>query len=181
MIDFGFGLNLLPLTWNNREIYRKWRNSYAIRSMCRQVGLIGELEQEDWFDRQAKDPSMKMFEINKSFTPLGVCGLTSIDLINRRAEFSLYIGGEHQRKGYSKPALMTLLSFGFYELGLNRIWGETFESNYALKIFRSIGMEDEGRRREFYYKNGRFIDCYLVSIGRHDFMATNTGYGKPIQ
>jgi hypothetical protein len=100
-------------------------------------------------------------------TPLvGVCGLTSIDWVNRRAEFSLYIDPDRQKDGLGKAALQTLLHHGFMTLGLNCIWGETFDLNPAAKLFEGLGFIKEGSRRDFYYRDGRFIDAHLYSLLR---------------
>jgi RimJ/RimL family protein N-acetyltransferase len=134
------------------------------------------VDQEGWFERQAKDPSVRMYRIEfgaeKLRETVGVCGLTSLDFANRRAEFSLYIGPEHQQRGFGRRALATLLVHGFQNLGLNLIWGETFEGNHAAKMFESLGFKKEGTRRQFYWKDGRFIDAHLYSITRDEWMAT---------
>jgi RimJ/RimL family protein N-acetyltransferase len=100
----------------------------------------------------------------------GVCGLTSINFINRRAEFSCYIAPEFQGHGLSVPTLKTLFRHGFEDLNLNLIWGEVFEGNHALAIFKhKLGMVWEGRRRQFYWKEGRFWDADIVSITADEF------------
>ena len=95
---------------------------------------------------------------------MGVCGFTSIDHFNRRAEFSLYIAKEHQKHGYGAEALRVLFNHGFLDLGFNCIWGETFEGNPATKTFEKIGMKREGTRRQFYFKNGKMIDAHIYSV-----------------
>lgn len=169
MIDYGFGVELDTIGETTYPFLRDWRNDVAIRSWCRQVGLISDLDQRRWYERQNDDPSIRMFLVKNDDILLGVCGLTDIDLISRRAEFSLYIKSASQRQGSGRKALKTLFSFGFNELGLNRIWGETFEGNPALELFQSLGMKIEGVREEFYFKNGRFINSILISIGARQF------------
>jgi len=100
---------------------------------------------------------------------VGVCGLTNIDQVNQSAEFSLYIDPAMHRKGYGKAALTTLLKVGFEHLNLNHIWGETFDGNPAMGMFASLGMKKEGTRRQFYYRDGKHIDCHLVSILRDEW------------
>lgn len=100
---------------------------------------------------------------------VGICGLTSIDLVNRHAEFSLYIAPERQRLGYGAEALKTLCAHGFLGLGLKHIFGETFDQNPAAQMFESVGFVKEGTRRKFYYRQGQFIDAHLYSILDEDF------------
>lgn len=151
-------------------ILRQWRNNPKIWKWCRQYDLISEVDQERWFEKQASDPSISMYGVCDQHGHLiGVCGFTSIDLINRRAEFSLYIAPDKHGNGYGKKALLALFSHGFMNFGLNCIWGETFENNPAINLFESIGMKQEGTRRDFYYRDGHFIGAHLYSLLRPEW------------
>ncbi len=152
---------------------RTWRNDYQIWKWCRQDDFISDYAQMDWFRRQYSDPSIKMYKImvsgqskdlKISIFPVGVCGLTSIDMKNRRAEFSIYIAPAYHMMGLGKKAMRCLLTHGFYNLGLNLIWGEVFEENPALEMFRSLGFVDEGIRRDFYFRDAKFIPAHLISM-----------------
>jgi len=148
------------------EQAQEWRNDERIRKWCRQFTLISESRQQCWLDYQERESSVQMFGIvnNKSNDFLGVCGLTSIDLINRKAEFSIYIGPEHQNKGYAYQALGLLFGHGFTDFGLHRIWGETFDGNPARKLFDKLGMKHEGRLKHAYFRGGEWIDSHIYAI-----------------
>ena len=166
MIDYGHGVKLGPLRAGENEFYRSCRNHPDVRKWCRQTGLISASAQGRWFESQDKNPSIQMFRIvvGRDERVSGVCGLTSIDMINRRAEFSLWVAPEAQGLGTGKKSLKTLFDYGFKELGLHSIWGETFAHNHARHMFDKLGMKAEGVRRDFYFKDGRFIDAILYSI-----------------
>jgi len=169
MINYGYGVMLDAIDQGHLAKLKLWRNDPKVYEWCRQNTLISYDDQIEWFHRQRDDPSIRMFLVRTGHEIVGVAGLTDIDLINRRAEFSMYIGPEHQGQRYAKPALKTLFHYGFNTMGLNRIWGETFEGNRALGIFKAMGMEVEGERKEFYFKNGHYINCTLVSISGDEF------------
>ena len=172
MIDSQFGVYLGPLKLDNLSIYQSWRNDPDIYRWCRQTSVINDAQQVEWYDRVSGDPAIKMFEIiliGSVLDPVGVCGLTSIDHVNQRAEFSLYIGPEYAGSGYGESALKTLLSHGFNDLNLNLIWGESFDGNPAIKMFAKVGFVQEGTRRKFYFKQGNFIDAHLFSITKNEF------------
>lgn len=154
------------------EEMREWRNDPRIRDWCRQVGLITPRDQEKWYIAQNDDKSIRMFSIIEPTKQdvIGICGLTSIDMISRRAEFSIYVAPKFQGFGFGYMALKTLVKFGFLELGLNSIWGESFDGNKAMTMFQRIGFQHEGTRRQFYFKNGQFLDAQLFSILRHEFI-----------
>ena len=169
MISFGYGADLIPLDSDCKDTIRRWRNDPAIYKWCRQKTVISDLEHEQWFDTQSKDHKIQMFGINHGASLVGVCGFTDIDNFNRRAEFSLYIAPSFHGRGYGETALKTLIAHGFMDLGFNCIWGETFDGNRAAATFEKVGMKKEGTRREFYFKNGRMIDCHLYSILRSEW------------
>lgn len=143
---------------------RAHRNDPLIFRYCRQHTLISQREQEAWADRQYRDRKIKMYGITDGHVQLGVCGFTSMDRQNRSAEFSLYIGPEHQSNNYGMKALATLCKHGFEDWGFNRIWGEVFEGNPALEKFEKLGFKREGRLRETYFRKGKFIDSHIISI-----------------
>lgn len=95
---------------------------------------------------------------------VGVCGFTSIDYINRRAEFSLYIAPAYQGNDLGRGALRCLLKHGFKNLGFHLVWGEVFEENPALQMFEELGFRRDGVRRDFYFRNGKFIDAHIISM-----------------
>lgn len=167
-------LTLKRIERRNLQLLMHQRNKKEIMRWCRQNKLLSIYDQEKWYEKINTDPSIEMFLIyyNTSFREnydVGVCGLTSIDHINRRAEFSLYIYPEKQGKGLGQEALKNLFCFGFNSLNLNIIWGETFDKNPAEKLFTKIGMQKEGTRRQFYYKEGQYIDAHLYSVTRDEF------------
>lgn len=158
-----------PLDSSHLEKIRSWRNDIRVRKWCRQHSFISDIDQSRWFERVSNDPTIKMFGVYAGSEIVGVCGLTSIDLVNRRAEFSLYIGPEHHGNGYGTLALVALFSHGFHNWGLNTIWGESFDDNPAMKTFEKIGMKKDGIRRQFYFRDGKFINAHLYSITRDEF------------
>lgn len=169
MIDFKRGVSLRPVEQSDLPAMRRWRNDYRIWSWCRQNSLINERSHLAWYEWQATAADVKMFMVIKDEKGVGVCGLTSIDLANRRAEFSCYVAPDCQNGGIGRAALLTLFEHGFVDLGLNMIWGETFEGNPAFNLFNSIGMKTEGVRRNFYWKDGRYLNAILVSMSADEF------------
>lgn len=169
MIDFGYGVRLGPLDSKYQERIRSWRNDERVWKWCRQNDVIDDMSQVAWFKRQSEDRSLKMWAVMNGDEIVGVAGLTSIDATNRRGEFSLYIAPESHRNGFGTKTLKTMFQHGFYNLGLNCIWGETFAGNPAAGVFKGVGMKKEGTRRDFYYRSGRFIDCHLYSLLRSEF------------
>lgn len=174
MIDFGYGVILRRLGEKDLGPILAWRNDRRVFAWCRQYDLISEGAHRQWFERQSMDQSISMYGIcttdqHRHDYLVGVCGLTSIDHMNKRAEFSLYISPDDHGHGLGTKALQTLLKHGFLNLGLHCIWGETFSGNPAARIFEKLGMVKDGTRRDFYFRDGKFIDCHIYSLLRSDW------------
>lgn len=160
-------MKLGPLRKCNIHKYRHSRNHDSVWYWCRQRNPISDVEQEIWYDRQGRDSSIQMFElIDEDLTCIGVCGFTDIDHINQRAEFSFYLFPEYHHQKLAEPGLKTLFNHGFKWMNLHTIWGESMDKNHAIRVFEKIGMIKEGTRRDFYFRDGEFIDCHLYSIQR---------------
>ena len=155
----------------------EWRNDPGLMRFFRQKTFLSKIEHYNWFEAIQLDKTIEMFKVDcedEYYAMVGVCGLTSIDYINSRAEFSLYIGPEYQRKGIGKQVLNLLLDQAFNKFNLHLVWGESFEYNPAREMFKKMGFLEEGKRREFYYKDGKYIDAYLYSITRDEWNKKNS-------
>lgn len=181
MIDFGYGVVLDTIDPHFSEMLRRWRNDPRVWKWCRQNDLIDQMSQDRWLERQSADPTIKMYlirEADEDKFPIGVCGLTSIDQVNRRAEFSLYVDPDKWGKGYGERGLRTLLLHGFKNLGLHCIWGESFAGNPAMRMFDKIGFKQDGKHRKFYFRDGQFVDSHIFSILGSEFLSGGMGGEK---
>lgn len=161
---------IVGLTADIPPSVRLWRNNIEIRRWCRQYSVISEIEQENWLKTLHTNQSIKMFGVKAlDGTLVGVCGLTSIDRVNQKAEFSLYIGPDHQGEGYGAHALYLLLQHAFDDQNLNRIYGESFEGNPAQRLFEKTGMRLEGTYKQAYFREGKFIDSMIWAMTRGEF------------
>ena len=72
---------------------------------------------------------------------------------------------------------MTLMSYTFYQMGLNKLKGWIAEYNrpsYHLYVNKA-GWRVEGLLRQHTYQHGRYYDMYKVSILRDEFMQLDKG------
>jgi RimJ/RimL family protein N-acetyltransferase len=165
----GQKITLGPLSNIPYEKTLAWRNDYRIFKWSRQREPLEKSNHVKWCEGLSSRADLKMFGIFEGETPVGVCGLSNIDLINRSSEFSIYIGPSFWGQGLAQDALKTLVKYGFHVLGLNHIFGETFDGNQAAKCFEKVGFKKEGTRRAFYFREGKFIDAHLYSILASEF------------
>jgi len=102
---------------------------------------------------------------------IGITVLKDIGLINRSAEFAIYLGDKKYRgKGLSKEALSLTIKFAFYKIGLNRVFLKVLEENSAaIKLYQSVGFITEGILRQSVFKNNQFKNEIIMSLLKDEF------------
>ena len=101
----------------------------------------------------------------------GLVGALSLALerTHSRAELGYWIAVAHWGKGYATEAAIAAIAYGFDALGVNRIQAAYLPRNPASgRILEKVGMRLEGRRRQYYCKNGKFEDVIQYAILRED-------------
>lgn len=153
------------------SFFYDFRNNPEVWKWCRQNGPLSEEEHIKYWEKAVKDPSCKFFSVCEDTfgMPIGCAGFTSIDHVNSRAEFSLYIDPSCQGEGRGREALNQLFAWGFEYLNLNLIWGESFDGNPAMALFEKMGMTRDGIRRDFYFRGGKYVDAHLISMRREEW------------
>jgi RimJ/RimL family protein N-acetyltransferase len=97
-----------------------------------------------------------------------------IDWQDRNAEFGIFIGPhEYWGKGLGSETARRMLSYGFQELGLHRIWLTVFPFNpRAVRCFEKCGFKREGIFRETVYSGGVFQDVIGMSILDREYQSS---------
>ena len=121
-----------------------------------------------------RDKRFEMFLIrdNKTSEPVGVCGLTYIDWVNRHADVHIYIGKEGLwiDDKYCPTALGLTLNYAFGTLNLNKVWAEIYEiDDKKINFFKNNGFEVDAVLREHYYYKGRYYNSYILSLLRSEY------------
>jgi len=123
--------------------------------------------------------SMNVSSLNQRFaieTPdlglIGTANIVEIDWKNRNAFHGMMLGDKDIRgKGYGLDTGMAIARYAFDELGLERLDGSMIEYNTAsLKLYlNKLGWKEEGRKRNFYYRKGRYWGKIVVGITKEDY------------
>jgi RimJ/RimL family protein N-acetyltransferase len=107
-------------------------------------------------------------------TLIGVLGLMHVDMKNKKAELGYWLGKKYQRHGYATEALDIILHFGFLNLGLERVYAQTFSFNEGSKrLLEHIGFTLEGRLRKNTLLDEGFIDDYVYGLLKSEFNFTD--------
>ena len=109
--------------------------------------------------------------VNEGGVHIGNIALQNIHPVYRTADFSILIGDQdYWHKGYGKAAARLIIDHGFMQMNLHRVACATFSNNIGMqKLALSLGMVQEGIRREAAYKNGTYLDILEYGILRKDW------------
>ena len=154
-----------PSWLNDSEVCRY--NSHN-RSLYRREDALAYVRQV----RQSSVHLVMAITLAENGRHIGNISLQNLDEVNRSAELAILVGEKDcWGKGYSAEAGRLLLQHGFVQLELNRIYCGTPEQHIAMqKLARVLGMREEGRRRQAFFKEGHFQDLVEFSILREEYL-----------
>lgn len=147
-----------------------WRNNpEIIEFLGANFLFISSIIDERWFESYLsnRDKSVRLAIVELATDKhIGNVSLTSIHPINRSAEFSIFIGDKNfWSAGYGLDATKLMLSHGFNDLNLHRIYLTLLNTNErALRMYRRIGFCAEGCQREAVFKNGLYCDVLEMAL-----------------
>lgn len=172
----GEKVSLHAVEKEDLEQLRIWRNNPDFRKFFKEYRELNMSQQKIWFQEKViRDNKTLMFAIrrNEDQNLIGCCGLVYIDWIHRHADLSLYIGYDGlyiDKLGFSEESCKILLSYGFEELGLNKVWTEIYEFDKKKdELFRKIGFKQDGVLRQNYFFTNRWWDSKILSILQNEF------------
>lgn len=154
------------------NLLRDWRNISEFRKNFREVRELNLANQENWFEKTCmNNPNDFMFMVIdlKDNKPIGAVGLLYINWIIRSADFSFYIGENEayiDDKGYAEDATEILITYGFNNLNLNKIWMELYEFDLKkLNFFRNkFNFAIDGELRDNCFEGGKYWKSYIISL-----------------
>ena len=168
-------IRLRALTKTDIELTLSWHNQEDISNLYSGHPFPVNIEMEQKWYEKILDSNFPVTVFGIEFIEkkclIGITVLKEINLINRCAEFAIYIGDEEFRgKGLSNEATFESLRFGFYKLGLQRIYLKVLEENIkAIKLYHSIGFVNEGILRKSVFKNNKFRSEIIMSVLKEEF------------
>jgi RimJ/RimL family protein N-acetyltransferase len=103
---------------------------------------------------------------------IGSISLHSRDPKNGTFSFGVIINRAHRGQGYAKDAVWVLLRYGFWERRFQKCNSACAHTNLAsIKLHKSLGFLEEGRRRRQLFFNGEYHDDVLFGMTREEFDA----------
>ena len=161
-------IKLVSLDMQYCEIVHKWINNEAISNSSGARFPNSLLEQKKWIENTlGSRNSKKLVILNKDKNPVGMVSIMRIDHVNNNAEVGIYIDPDSFGNGYASKALSLVINFAFLELGMHKIYACIHSDNLAsTKLFEKLGFKLENVRKEFVFKEGKYIDELVYTIFR---------------
>jgi len=169
----GKRLYLSPFNADDTEIYSKWAEWMNDKTVADNYGGPQNLVSLAGAKKTLEELKGYRFAIIllDGDILIGHISLHDIDHLNRNAFIGIFIGEEeHRKKGYGAEAVRLILDYGFKTLNLHNIMLSVHADNYAaISCYKKAGFTETGRRREWVFKNGEYIDKIYMSILAREF------------
>src|SRR5882757_2571539 len=106
-------------------------------------------------------------------TAVAVGGLQAVNYIHGDAVLPLLIARSARGKGFGLGIAATILDIAFDRLRLRRVT-TFFRSDNAITehLTGRVGFREEGRMRQAWFVDGKYLDCVLVGILREEWLST---------
>ena len=132
---------------------------------------LSSYSQKKWFENNYNSQNFRFIIETKDEGAIGVATLLDIDWKNRMAQHGIKLAQKDIRgKGYGTDTVMAIMRYAFDELGLNRLNGSWFPENIASKtMYMKCGWKEEGVRRNYIYKHGKYRDLVETGILASDY------------
>ncbi len=161
-------VQLRALNLDDLSRTRRWRNDPAVATLS--LGRpfpITAANERAWFDGigVGATPNRSDWAIDAGEGIVGVAQLIDIDWVNQTTRFGLFVGTEHQGKGYGKQATQLATAHAFERFNLRQVRLEVRADNVAaLAIYRSLGFVHEGTETGAVLAAGKPIDMLLMLL-----------------
>lgn len=169
---YGKRVVLRAMEKEDCELVREMFNDPEIENLV--VGWsfpLSRYSQEKWFENHYNEQNFRFIIETEEDGALGVATLLDIDWKNRMAEHGIKIANKERRgKGIGTDTVMAIMRYAFDELQLNRLNSSWFEDNLPSKsMYMKCGWKEEGRRRKFIYKHGKYRDLIETGVLAEDY------------
>lgn len=93
-----------------------------------------------------------------------------VDKANNKGELGYWIGKTFWGNGFATEAVTQMISFGFIELGLNRIWASAISRNeYSKKVLEKVGLQKEGTLKQHRLLGNTYEDVDVYGLIKAEY------------
>ncbi len=169
-ILYGKRVFLRPMLLEDAEHVVRWRSDPEILANIFAREPLTLESHLKWFQSPREGRLDYIICLKETERPIGTVNLTNIDYQNLKAEAGKMLGDKSTwGKGLAKEAFILWISFGFREMGLNRIYVRTLSTNQRnIELNKKLGFKTKRILREGYKNEEGFLDVVVMSILRSE-------------
>lgn len=157
--------NFVNLSQEEKEMVRRWRNHPEVRKWMYTDHEISEEEHMEFLEKLKEDKKNFYYLVLKDGKAIGVLYLNRVDFRNRNAYFGIYANPEEKIHGAGLVLEKTAIKLAFEVTNLHTLKLEVIEDNEkAINFYKRMGFLEEGRLREFVFKDGRWKDVIVMGM-----------------
>lgn len=158
--------NFINLTEEEKELVRNWRNNKDVRLWMYSDAVISPKEHFKFINRLHDDTKNYYWLVtNKKKERIGVIYLNKIDIKNKNAYLGIYTNPDCKLKGRGILLIEHLKRLAFEICKLHTLKLEVIDTNKkAISFYKKSGFIEEGRLKEFVFKNGNWYDVIIMGF-----------------
>ena len=147
----------MVLEWRNHESIRKWMYSDTIISPQEHISFLSNLIDDNKNIYWVAEKEDGFF--------LGTISLNKIDLKNKHAYIGIYSNPYNDIKNKGHLLIQCIKKLAFEIAGLHTLKLEVINNNQkAIDFYKKEGFNEEGRLKEFVFKDGYWLDVIVMGI-----------------
>lgn len=148
------------------------RNQPAVRRNMYTNHEIGAEEHMNWANALRNADDRKFFSVENDESIVGVAGVSSINLIHKRADWAFYISADCQGRGIGSALEYQFISFVFAEFDVEKLNCEVIEFNdKVIAMHERFGFVREGFRRDHVIRDGKKFGAVMLGITKQEWEA----------
>ncbi len=158
-------IGFTELSIDEAKEVREMRNHESVRRWMNTDHLISVQEHERFLSGLSGDNKNFYYLVKQNSVYLGVISLNRYDERNRNSYLGIYANPFLHETGIGGRLMHALKHIAFSRAGLHTLKLEVIESNArAIALYRKTGFIEEGRLKEFVWKNGRWYDMVIMGM-----------------
>jgi RimJ/RimL family protein N-acetyltransferase len=146
--------------WNHDPEVMRWMDEDYPQSLARVQQRMAERSRNDYGD------VLFGIEVRNDATLIGLIRLHGAQPETGIAELDIYLGEkEYWGKGFATDAVRTACRYGFEKMRLHKITLTVVTENEAAHhIYRKVGFVEEGRLRQVFRRDARWLDKFTMGL-----------------
>lgn len=158
--------NFLNLSIEEKKMVLGWRNHESIRKWMYSDTIISIKEHADFLSNLIRDENNFYWVAeNKDGLFLGTISINRVDFKQKHAYMGIYSNPFNEIKNKGHLLIQCIKKLAFEIAGLHTLKLEVIANNQkAINFYKKSGFNEEGRLKEFVFKDGQWHDVIVMGI-----------------